>query len=140
KPQEVLDDEVVRKNLDFTEPVALLQLGTLPHYNGARSPQGIMAEYIEALPSGSYVAISHFWDPETPGLSELSRKMERGFLHRPIGTGWFRTRAEIEGMLPGLTLVAPGLTLCAEWWPDGPRDTPLAPVQRCVLAGVGRKP
>jgi hypothetical protein len=51
--------------LDFSEPIALFQLGTLHHYAGERSPQSIMAEYIDALPSGSYVAISHFCDPET---------------------------------------------------------------------------
>ena len=140
KPHEVLNDETVRGNLDFSEPIALFQLGTLHHYDGARSLQSVMAEYIEALPSGSCVAISHFCDPETPELSELSRKMEQGFVHSPMGSGWFRTRAEIEGMFPGLELVAPGLTLCADWWPDGPRITPLAPAQRCIFGAVGRKP
>jgi hypothetical protein len=64
-----------------------------------------MAEYIEALPSGSYVALSHFFDPETSGeLTELARKMEQIFLCSPLGSGVFRTRAEIEAMLPGLEL------------------------------------
>jgi hypothetical protein len=51
-------------------------------------------------------------------LSELARKMVQIFLHSPMGSGVFRTRTEIEGMLPGLELVAPGLTRCADWWPD----------------------
>jgi hypothetical protein len=37
----------------------------LHHCAGERSPHGIMAHYINALPSGCYVAISHFCDPET---------------------------------------------------------------------------
>jgi S-adenosyl methyltransferase len=49
KPDEVLNDEVVRRRLDFSEPVALFQIGTLHHYDGARSPQSIMAEYINAV-------------------------------------------------------------------------------------------
>jgi hypothetical protein len=61
----ILDDEVVRKHLDFSEPIALFHIATLHRYDGERSPQSIMAEYIDALPSGSYVAISHFFDPET---------------------------------------------------------------------------
>jgi hypothetical protein len=140
-PQKIINDEVVRKYLNFSEPVALFQLGTLHHYDGERSPQSIMAEYIDALPSGSYVALSHFFDPETTReLSELARKMEQIFLHSPMGSGVFRTRAEIEGMLPGLELVAPGLTRCADWWPDGPRIKPLDPVQHCIVGAVGRKP
>ncbi|MEO7194225.1 MAG: SAM-dependent methyltransferase [Pseudonocardiaceae bacterium] len=141
-PHQVLNDEVVRKYLDFAKPIALFQLGTLHHYDGEPSPRRIMAEYIDALPSGSYVAISHFSDPETtPELSELARKLEEAFRRSPLGTGLFRTHAAIEGMLPGVELVEPGLTPCAAWRPDGPRTTkPLQPVQHLMVGAVGRKP
>jgi hypothetical protein len=140
-PRELINDEVVRKQLDFSEPIALFQLGTLHHYDGARSPQSIMAEYIDALPSGSYVAISHFFDPETTSeLSTLARRMEQVFVHSPMGSGWFRNRAEIERMFPGMELIEPGLVRCADWWPDGPRIKPLDPVQHCIVGAVGRKP
>jgi hypothetical protein len=140
KPREVLDDEIVRRHLDFSKPIALFQLGTLHHYDSEPSPGDIMREYIEALPSGSYVAISHFFDPETEEHSELARRMEETFLHSPMGTGVFRTRTEIEGMFAGLELIEPGLTLCADWWPDGPRIKPLTPVSYCIVGAVGRKP
>jgi hypothetical protein len=140
KPREVLDDEIVRRHLDFSKPIALFQLGTLHHYDSEPSPSDIMREYIEALPSGSYVAISHFFDPETEEHSELARRMEETFLHSPMGTGVFRTRTEIEGMFAGLELIEPGLTLCADWWPDGPRIKPLTPVSYCIVGAVGRKP
>lgn len=127
-PQHSVNDENVRRYLDFSEPIALFQLGALHHYDGERSPQSIMQDYIEALPPGSYVVISHFFDSETAiELSELARKMEQIFLHSPMGSGVFRTRAEIEGMFPGLELVEPGLTRCAEWWPDGPRRRSTCP-------------
>src|SRR3954463_4000358 len=87
KPDQIINEEVVRNYLDFSEPIALFQLGTLHHYDGERSPQSIMAEYIKALPSGSYVAISHFCDPETsPELSELARRMEQVFLQGPLSS------------------------------------------------------
>lgn len=141
EPNRIINDEVVRKHLDFSEPIALFQVGTLHHYDGERSPQSIMAEYIDALPSGSYVAISHFFDPQTtPELSELARRMEHVFLHSPMGSGWFRTHTEIEGMFPGLELIEPGLVRCADWWPDGPRLKQLDPVQHCIVGGVGYKP
>jgi hypothetical protein len=140
KPGEIINDAVVRKYLNFSEPMALFQIGTLPFYNGERSPQSIMAEYIDALPSGSYVAISHFIDPETSELSEFARRLEQAFLRSPMGRGVFRTRTEIEGMLTGLELLDPGLVLCADWWPDGPRVKPLDSVQNCIVGAVGRKP
>jgi SAM-dependent methyltransferase len=141
QPDQIINDGVVRKYLDFSEPIALFQIGTLHHHDGERSPQCIMDEYIDALPSGSYVALSHFCDPETtPELSELARKMEEVFRRSPMGTGMFRTRTEIEGMFSGLELISPGLVPCVDWWPDGPRIKPLDPVQRCIVGAVGRKP
>ncbi|MGH3765688.1 MAG: SAM-dependent methyltransferase [Pseudonocardiaceae bacterium] len=141
-PQQVINDQVVRSCLDFAEPIALLQLGTLHHYDGVRSLRSIMAEYVDALPSGSYVAISHFLDPEcNPELSQLARRIAEVLGRSPMaGVVVFRSRAEIEAMLPGLELVEPGLVHCANWRPEQPRTTPLDPVQRCLVGAVGRKP
>lgn len=140
KPAEILGNETVRQHLDFTEPMALFQLGTIHHYGGERPAPDIMQEYIDALPSGSYVAISHFYDPQTTEHSQLARRLEEVFLHSPMGTGLFRTREEIEAMFCGLELVEPGLTLCVDWWPDGPRLKPRSPIQYCIVGGVARKP
>ncbi|WP_189057531.1 SAM-dependent methyltransferase [Longimycelium tulufanense] len=139
-PEEILENQEIRQYLDFSEPLAFLQLGTLHHYDGPRErPARIMREYVDALPSGSYIAISHFLDPENEH-SELARRMEHVFLHSPMGSGTFRTRAELLELFCGLELVDPGLTFCAEWWPDGPRTRPLSPVQQSIAGGVARKP
>jgi hypothetical protein len=135
EPRQVLEDPVVARNLDFSRPLALLQLGTLHHYDESRlTCAEIMQQYVDALPSGSYVALSHFLDPEDED-SVVARRMEDVFLHSPLGTGRFRTRDQILAML-----VAPGLELCVKWWPDGPQLTPLLPAQRCIAGVVGRKP
>lgn len=139
EPAEVLQNEVVRKHLDFTEPIALYQCGTMHHYTGDRYAD-IMQEYIDALPSGSYVALSHFYDPETDEFSPLARRLEEVFLHSPMGSGSFRTEGQIMSMLPGLELVEPGLVLCCNWWPDGPRVKPLPPISNTIVGAVGRKP
>ncbi|HEX6344941.1 SAM-dependent methyltransferase [Umezawaea sp.] len=140
EPEKILENEVVRKHIDFDKPVALFQMGTLHHYDGERSPADIMKAYVDALPSGSYVGLSHFYDPQTEEHSELARRMEETFLHSPMGTGVFRKRDEILAMFPGLDLIDPGLTLCAEWWPDGPQIKPLDQVSYCIVGAVGRKP
>jgi len=141
-PQAVLGDGAIRKFLDFDEPVALIQNGTLHHYDDpARSPQPIMAEYVDGLPSGSYVVIAHFFDPEDGGDdSEVARRLEDVFVHSPMGSGRFRTMAELQGLFPGCEMVEPGIVRCAEWWPDGPRLKPLSQAQRLIAGGVGRKP
>ncbi len=140
EPSRVLENEVVRQHIDFTQPVALLQMGTLHHFNGPKErPAEIMREYIEALPSDSFVALSHFSDPENE-LSATARKMEDFFLHSPMGSGTFRTHKEIEELFPGLEMVEPGVTLCADWWPDGPRLKELNVAQKTISGGIGRKP
>lgn len=139
KPDEVLSNEIVRKHLDFSQPMALFQLGTIHHYGGPPTPHEIMSEYIDALAPGSYVGISHFFDPQTEEHSELARRMEDVFLHSPMGTGLFRTEEEILDMFPGLELVTPGLVRCVDWWPDGPQIKELDPVQYCIVGAVGKK-
>jgi SAM-dependent methyltransferase len=138
EPQRILENEVVREQIDFTQPIALLQLGTLHHFNGDRDrPAEIMKEYVDALPSGSFVALSHFSDPENED-SATARRMEDFFLHSPMGSGTFRTHKEIEGLFPDLEMIDPGVTLCADWWPDGPRLKPLNVAQRTISGRVGR--
>ncbi|MFJ9850282.1 SAM-dependent methyltransferase [Streptomyces sp. NPDC101150] len=141
EPERLLQNEVVRSKLDWNEPIALLHMGTLHHYNGeeVRSRKDIMRAYIEALPSGSYVAISHFLDPEDE-YSATARKMEDMFLHSMMGSGTFSTRAELEELFNGLEIVAPGLVQCVDWWPDGPQLKQLNAAQRCIAGGVAGKP
>lgn len=140
RPDEVLGDPAVRGHLEFDRPIGLIQCATLHHVDDEARPAEIMARYIDALPSGSYVALTHWWDPEDGGEgSDLARAVETTYRTSSMGTGRYRTRAEIEAMLDGLELVAPGLTGLDDWWPDGPRaDTSL--VEKLILGAVGRKP
>lgn len=139
KASEVLGNAIVRKHIDFTEPLAFLQLGTLHHFEGpGDGPKKIMQEYIDALPVGSYVAISHFLDPEDE-YSAVARRMEDVFRHSPMGSGTFRTVSEIEKLFDGLEMVEPGVTVLADWWPDGPQLKELNQAQRCIAGGIGRK-
>jgi hypothetical protein len=140
EPTELMENEMVREHLDFTRPIAFLQIGTLHHHEGDRHrPAEMMREFVEYLPSGSFVAVSHFLDPENEH-SVLARRMEKAFRHSMMGSGSFRTRAEIEELFPGLEMVSPGVVRCVDWWPDGPVVEPLSQVQQCIAGGVGRKP
>jgi hypothetical protein len=143
-PAEVLENMVVRDHLDLSQPVVLLQVGTMHHLEGDAA--AVMRQYIDGIPSGSYVVFSHFFDPEVPELSEIARRIENVLVNGPMGAGRFRTRDEIMVMLDGLELVAAddsggsGLVPCDEWWPDGPSLNPLSGAARCIVGAVGRKP
>jgi SAM-dependent methyltransferase len=144
-PKAVLDEPTVLRNIDFSQPTVLLHVGTLHHLVGDSGP-AVMGEYIDALAPGSYVVFSHFYDPEEPELTALAKRIENVLVNGPMGAGAFRTKAEIEAMLPGLEFIQSngegdvGLVPCAEWWPDGPvlRNPSLA--SRCIAGVVARKP
>jgi SAM-dependent methyltransferase len=138
KPDEVLSLPQVREFLDFSQPIALIHNGTLHHYLGDDGPE-LMKTYIDALAPGSYSVIAHFYDPQTPEHSAIARAMEEKFTHSPMGSGVFRTYEQIRALFPGQELVEPGLVLCDDWWPDGPRVKPLNQVEECIAGGVGRK-
>jgi SAM-dependent methyltransferase len=137
-PEDVLSRVEESDFLDFTQPIALIQNGTLHHYIGDDGPQ-IMQKYVDALVPGSYTVIAHFFDPETPEHSAIARAMEEKFLHSPMGSGLFRTQKQLLELFPDQELVPPGLVLCDDWWPDGPRIKPLNQVEECIAGGVGRK-
>ncbi len=141
RPDEVYGDTLVARTLDLTQPTALMQVSTLHHVADDHDPVAIMQSYVDNLPSGSYVAITHFYDPEDDGpLSALASELEESASSGPMGSGFFRTREQIEAMFCGLEFVNPGLQLLPDWWPDGPRTKPLFDVQRLILGGVARKP
>jgi hypothetical protein len=137
-PDQVVRHETVRKYLDFTQPMAVYHIGTVQYVSDARGPGAIIAGYVDAIPSGSYVAIAHFLDPEDG--NPLIGQLQEAFVASPISLGNFRTHERILSFLDGLELVDPGLVVVSDWWPDGPRVRPVAPVQRLAVGALARKP
>jgi hypothetical protein len=140
RPQQVLENAAVTKYLDFDLPVAVFLVGIINHVPDKRDPAGIVAAYIDALPSGSYVILSHLLDPGSDHeLAELAAGIRQIYSEAGF-PGWFRTYEQINAMMTGLELLTPGLVTLADWWPDGPRLRPLSPVQHLIAGAVGRKP
>ncbi|MFD4404763.1 SAM-dependent methyltransferase [Nocardia sp. NPDC058499] len=133
-------DSAVWRYLDQDRPVAVILGSVLHHLPDSADPAGIVARVVDALTPGSYVAITHFWDPgEDSPDHELAREVERRFVEKGLGSGWFRTRAEIESYFAGLELIDPGVVALDEWWPSGPVHPPETVEERLILGGVGRK-
>jgi S-adenosyl methyltransferase len=141
EPDEVLDDPVVTKYIDFDRPLALMQCATIHHVPDSKRPAEIMRRYIDRLPSGSYLVLSHFHDPQDGGEgTQLARFIEGVFNNSSMGSGFFRTRDQILSFFGDLELVEPGLVRLCDWWPDGPPIGPRNIVDDVLLGAVARKP
>lgn len=140
RPDDLFADPAINDYLDLSRPVGLLHSATMPHVCDDQDPWAIVRRYVELLPRGSYLALSHFHDPGDSGeASLLATVLEDAFVNGAMGSGFFRTRGEIERMFLGLDLVSPGVTRLGDWWPDGPRIFDNTPADLVVLGGVGRK-
>jgi hypothetical protein len=124
--------------LDMNQPIALMLISLMHLVPDSEDPYGIVARLVEALPSGSYLALSHLAkDVRSDEMEALSRAP--GSSDQEVNyTFVMRTRSEVERFMDGLELVEPGLVLVNEWRPDAtmtPSDR-----QACFYAVVGRKP
>lgn len=141
RPQAILDDSTLRETLDLSRPVALFLVGVLHHLHESDDPGGIVRTLLDALPSGSYFALTHpTADFDASAMAGMAATAEQsGIPYVP------RSRAEVEAMLDGLTLVEPGLVPIPAWNPlglDHPGDDEVErdPYSVYGWAAVARKP
>ncbi|MEU2039918.1 SAM-dependent methyltransferase [Nocardia niwae] len=140
EPDILLEHSEVTPHLDLTRPLALILCGILHHVDDDLDPAGIMRRYIDALPAGSYVAITHFYDPADGGEAhEMAVELQRRFTEMGLGSGWYRTREQIASYFGELELIEPGLVELDDWWPMGPALRPRLTEERLLLGGVGYK-
>ncbi|MET7334462.1 SAM-dependent methyltransferase [Nonomuraea sp. NPDC005650] len=133
-PVAILGDEAVKQLIDFDRPVGVMLVGILHHLHDDEDPQGIVDAYMAAVPPGSYLFITHFCDS-----SEESRDAEKQYLAL-LGTGRFRTVAEITGFFQGFELVEPGVVPLPLWRPEADAPEELTVGQRLMFGGIARKP
>ena len=119
--------------LDLARPVAVMFSAVLHHVNDDEDPAGLVRYWVDRLPAGSHVYVSHFWSQD----DERSAQMQQ-LLQGSLGRGRWRTTDEILGLLGDLEVVPPGLVAAAEWNPDGDPGE-LTDWQRLIAAVLGRK-
>jgi hypothetical protein len=101
--------------LDFTRPVAVTLIAILHAIPDADDPCAIVAAIMDAVPSGSHLAISHvgsdLFDQETlAGVSGITAQM----------ADWkfaSRSRGQVARFFEGMDLIEPGLVRVEEWRP-----------------------
>jgi hypothetical protein len=132
-PRGILDHPEVRRVIDFDQPVALLLVAIVHFLSEAQDPDGILATLRDALPTGSYLVLSH----ATGDLHEDHREDAAAVYRRATASMNLRPHARILDFFGDFTLVDPGLVTVPEWRPDEPAAPDTPPIG--IYGGVARK-
>ncbi|MEV8093859.1 SAM-dependent methyltransferase [Kitasatospora sp. NPDC085879] len=134
-PAKILADPQVRELLDLGRPVALLLFAVLHFVDDADDPYGIVRTLVDALPSGSHLALSH---GTADFVSAADAAKGPAIYRNATAQLSMRTREQVLRFFDGLELLEPGLVTAPLWRPDTATSATDAEVG--IWAGVGRKP
>ncbi|MFG2358925.1 SAM-dependent methyltransferase [Streptomyces sp. NPDC048521] len=102
------------ETLDLGRPVAVMMLGILNFVLDTGEARDIVRRLMAAVPSGSYLVLTHpTCDGDVGGEGNVAAMEFWNANATPPITA--RGRAEIAGFLDGLELVEPGLVPCSQW-------------------------
>jgi hypothetical protein len=130
-PQTILDRAA--KTLDFSQPVAVMLIAILHLIGNEDDPAAIVATLMDAVPPGSYLALSHVAsDIEPEKMAEMGKRLNRLLAQK----GTYRTHDEVAALFDGLELVDPGVVRIPQWRPD---TEMAAKTPAAMWGGVGQK-
>jgi S-adenosyl methyltransferase len=137
--ERILGSADLRETLDLSQPVGLLLIAVMHFMPDEDDPYRLASELLAALPSGSYLALSHLTGDFDPAAWEGVAAVYR----RSGVTMRVRSHAEIEQFFAGLDLIDPGVVSLPRWRPD-PTDIGQAGIPSdaavSVYGGLARKP
>ncbi|WP_329530028.1 SAM-dependent methyltransferase [Streptomyces sp. NBC_01450] len=136
RPADILSSPQVGKLIDFEQPVAVLMITILHFVTPEENPAGIVAAFRDALPEGSWLALTHATNQDRPDTAAAVGQLYRSKATSPVTA---RSRSEIRDLFDGFDLVEPGLVHVPLWRPDPDDHIPDNPSEYWVYAGVGRK-
>jgi hypothetical protein len=116
EPGQVLSDPRVRDALDFGQPVGIMFICVLHCLWDKEDPWAVVRQFLDAVPSGSHLAVSHMTDEVHPqGARALFQMTQDLHWNTPLIS---RSRDGIMRFFDGLALAEPGLVSPAQWRPD----------------------
>jgi S-adenosyl methyltransferase len=126
--------EQAARTLDFSRPVAIMLIAILHAVDDADDPYQIVATLLDAVPPGSYLALSHVAsdiDPEK--IAEATERLNQ-LSHQHFT---LRDHAQVTRFFDGLELLEPGVARVEEWRPASELERQN---RSAVWGGVARKP
>lgn len=104
-----------RQVLDFTQPVAITLLAVLHAVPDSADPHAIVAKLLDAMPPGSYLALSH---PASDRLTQETADALGDVTDRMVQQSiTYRSREQIARFFGGTDLVEPGIVAIEDWRP-----------------------
>jgi len=122
------------RTLDLARPVALIMLGVLGHIDDLGAARSITSQLMDALPSGSYLAIAD--GVAGSGPADDAQQRYNGAAALPYH---LRRPDQLASFFDGLDLVEPGVVPCPQWKPDT-AGAGAPPDEAAAYCGVARKP
>lgn len=111
--EEILGNPSVQDLIDFTEPVAVLYVSALHCLPDEDDPRGVVRRVLDAVPSGSYLVLSHLVSRDPGAARSLTE-----FMRASARWGSVRTEDEVVEHFAGLEVCSPGLGNIREWRPE----------------------
>jgi hypothetical protein len=131
-PHGILGHPKTRELLDFSRPAALLLIAILHFIAEEDKPLEILAAFRDALPPGSYLAISHATsDFRTQAATEAMQVYDNA-----TSAVTLRTRQQVTELFTGWDLEEPGVVQAPLWRPDAPPPRNLNKIW--LYGGAGR--
>ena len=128
--------EQATATLDFTRPVAVMLLAILHYIPDLAEARQIVAKLLGAVPSGSFLVISHAGTDLLPDdVLAFEKSLNAHLAAREHHVA--RRHDAVLGLLDGLALVDPGLVRVSEWRPGTPEE---AATPTILWGAVARKP
>jgi S-adenosyl methyltransferase len=122
------------RRLDIAKPVAVVLMAILQFIPDEDEPHAIAARLMDAVPSGSYLVISHpASDIEAAAMANMATQLSQLMAQKVTP----RSHAEVSRFFDGLELIEPGVIRAPEWRPESEADAAGAST---MWAGVARKP
>src|SRR5262245_1187121 len=131
-PQRVM--QLASSTLDFDKPIAVMLMSILHHLPDSDDPWATVAQYMDAVPSGSYLVVSHLTKdirPEEMAALEQAPPPDARYMFV------LRNRADFTRFFDGLQLVDPGVVTVNRWRPDA--DSLVFAEHPPFYCGVARK-
>jgi O-methyltransferase involved in polyketide biosynthesis len=131
EPEKIV--QMAAATLDLTRPVALIMMGVLGHLDEYDEARSIVRRLMDALPSGSFLALADSIDVGAEHREASRRYKDSGAVPYHL-----RTTEQISGFFAELEVVEPGVVPIQRWRPEPDPFGP--PREVATLGGVARKP
>jgi hypothetical protein len=121
------------RTLDFSRPVAVMLIAIMHAIGDDDDPYAIAATLMEAVPPGSYLALSHVASDIVPAqAADMVGRLNRLMYEKTTP----RRQADVARFFDGLGMVEPGVVRVQQWRPDTETE---ATTPSNMWGGVGRK-